>query len=540
MTFRLHKFLIGRWVLLTLLTNGLWTVTSHGQSPSTTLATTVLKPAVLTGSQVASLAIHERQQSYTATDGFGRPVQSVQIQGAPDQSDIISFQRYNQFGHDGNSYLPFTHEHPAAVADLYLSNPQPSQADFYQSAERVAHDDGPLYTAARQEPSPLGRVMATTPAGTEWSQHPTTQFSSSSTASTVRYWRLTGGTWLDGSLYYGAQELLQTNSTDADGREQQTYRDLRGQVVLVRRVADGQTFDTYTVYDEAGRVRYIVPPAAVRELPGSGLITTQAFIDKWLYQYAYDDRGRPTGRRVPGAGWSRTVYDAYDRPILVQDANRGNDGAWYFTKYDEQGRPIAEGLWYDFSGASRDELQETADAWQPTGTGFEHRLGNGHYSTTAAYPSMTDGDDGYVLTERFYDDYDPTGDGTADYQFRYLNASAVNIGGTLPQPTTRTTGYATVTRKRVVDSDGSYGAWLTTAMFYDQYGNVVQSQGHQPAQPQRRPAQRDHAHLPGAGLRAPGAAKHQAAAVRAVWERDRVQPLCLRPRRPPAQRVAAE
>jgi RHS repeat-associated protein len=467
---------ISRWALLALVANGLRATPSQAQAPSTTLATTVLKQGVLTGTQVATLAVQEQQQSYTAMDGFGRPVQSVQVQSAPDQSDVISFQRYNAQGPDGNAYLPFTYPHPTGGASLYLANPQPVQAGFYQSTERVAHDSGPLYTAARQEPSPLGRVMETTPAGSAWSQHPTTQYSSSSAANSVRYWRLTGGTWLDGNAYYGAQELLQTTSTDADGRQQQTYRDLRGQVVLVRRLADGKTFDTYTIYDEAGRVRYTIPPAAVQALPGSGLITTQAFIDKWLYQYAYDDRGRPISRRVPGAGWSHTVYDAYDRPILIQDANRSNDGAWYFTKYDQQGRPIAEGLWYDFSGASREEVQQTVDAWQPTGTGFESRTSNGHYSTTAAYPGMTDGDDGYVLTEHFYDDYDPTGDGTVDFQFRYLNAAAVNIGGDLPQPTSRTTGYATVTRKRVVNSDGTYGTWLTTAVFYDQYGNVVQTQ----------------------------------------------------------------
>jgi RHS repeat-associated protein len=466
----------GRWVLLALLvSNGLWVEPSRGQSPSTTLVTTVLKPAVLQGDQVTALSVSEQRQAYAATDGFGRPVQAMQLRQAPDQADVVSFQQYNQFGNDGKAYLPFTRPHATGgVNGLYLANPLPAQAAFYQGTDRVAHESGPLYTAARQETSPLGRVMATTPAGSAWSQHPTTQFSSSNAASSIHRWQLSAGSLLDGDAYYDAQQLLQVNSTDADGRQQQTYRDLRGQVVLVRRLADGETFDTYTVYDEAGRVRYTVPPAAVRELTGSWVITDQAFVDRWLYQYAYDEQGRPVGRRVPGAGWSNTVYDAYDRPFLIQDANRSSESAWFFTKYDEQGRAIAEGLWYDNTGRSRATLQQDVDAL--TGSGFEQRTHTGHYSTKGAFPVMTEGSDGYVLTERFYDDYDPTGDGTTDFQFRSLNAQSVNIGGTMPQPTTHTAGFPTVTRKRVVNSDGTYGAWLATATFYDQYSNVVQHQ----------------------------------------------------------------
>lgn len=287
-----------------------------GGVPSSTLVTTVLKPGVLMGSQLAPLTVTEHQRTYTATDGFGRPVQTVLVQGAPDQSDVVSFQKYNQFGSDGKDYLPFTRPHAGGGGNLYSSTPEAAQASFYQNANRVAHDSGPLYAAARQETSPLGRVLASTAPGNDWRQNPATQFASSNAANDVRRWELTPGSLLNGSLYYGAQQLLRENTADADGRRQETYRDLRGQVVLVRRLADGQTFDTYSVYDEAGRLRYTVPPAAVRALPGSGLVTDQAFVDKWLYQYTYDGRGRPVGRRFPGAGWCSTVYDAYDRPTL--------------------------------------------------------------------------------------------------------------------------------------------------------------------------------------------------------------------------------
>ena len=91
---------------------------------------------------------------------------------------------------------------------------------------------------------------------------------------------------------------------------------------------------------------------------------------------------------------------------------------------------------------------------------------------TKPFREVTDGSDGTLLSLTFYDDYDLNGNGSADYAY------ATQALGTNPQPvpTTQLRGMPTVTRRRVIQPGGQYGPWLTTVMFYDEYGNLIQKQ----------------------------------------------------------------
>ncbi len=175
------------------------------------------------------------------------------------------------------------------------------------------------------------------------------------------------------------------------------------------------------------------------------------------------------------------VYDPFDRPILVQDGNHrqdANNKQWLFTKFDAQNRPVLEGLWRD--GRSREDVQAAADQFAATqALEYETRTASG-YTTGNTFPNVQEGSTGTLLSQTYYDDYDLNADGQPDYAYRSepgLSAAEQ------PAATGQTRGYATVTRRRVVQPGGQFGPWLTTAVFYDQYGNVIQKQGNNLLQP---------------------------------------------------------
>ena len=72
----------------------------------------------------------------------------------------------------------------------------------------------------------------------------------------------------------------------------------------------------------------------------------------------------------------------------------------------------------------------------------------------------------------FYDDYnlDLDSNGQPDY--------APQAIGSTPAPlnSTQVRGLTTVTRRRVIQPNGQFGVWLTTVLFYDEYGNLIQKQ----------------------------------------------------------------
>jgi hypothetical protein len=199
------------------------------------------------------------------------------------------------------------------------------------------------------------------------------------------------------------------------------FTDQLGRVVLQRKVADNQQFDTYTVYADAGYVQAIIPPAAVRAMEQSGewnILDTE-FQEPVALPVHLRRPGPGSGAHVSGRGPGVPRVRCFDRPILIQDGNRRAAASkqWMFTKFDAQNRTVAEGLWAD--SRSRADLQTAADAFARTQTmEYETRTASG-YTTGNTFPPMEDGVGGAaLLTLSFYDDYDLDGNGQADYQLK--------------------------------------------------------------------------------------------------------------------------
>ena len=425
---------------------------------------TVLKRNVTDPEQVLHLSPAERRQTVTYANGLGQPIQQLAVQAGPALEDIVQPFGYEGGGTATSTFLPFPVASSAKAQGEYEADPFTKLNAYY------APKGGLPSSTATLEASPLARPLEQTQTGTAWAGHPSSVSYAANAASEVRRWQ-----GFDGSQWYAAGQLTKEISLDPDSRRTEVFKDQLGRTVLQRKVDGTQNFDTYTVYADAGYVQLVVPPAAVQALVSNGQWNIQdaGFKDRWLYQYTYDDQGRVIERKIPGAAPVYLVYDAFDRPVLVQDgAQRATSGGaqWLFTKFDAQNRPVVEGIWQD--GRSRADVQDEVKVFTPIRE-YETRIAGG-YTTGNTFPAVQDGVGGAVLLSRtFYDDYDLNADGTPDYAV----AAEARLGtDEQPVQTTQARGLTTATQRRVVQPDGSYGGWLTTALLYDEYGNVVQKQ----------------------------------------------------------------
>lgn len=117
----------------------------------------------------------------------------------------------------------------------------------------------------------------------------------------------------------------------------------------------GNYLITSYVYDDLGRLRYVLPPKSQPNL--TTFTESSSDFAEGLYGYKYDRRGRVIEKHIPGADWEHIVYDVLDRPVLRQNARQreGTNKRWTFTKYDFLGRVVQTGE--TINANSRDALQ---------------------------------------------------------------------------------------------------------------------------------------------------------------------------------------
>lgn len=148
----------------------------------------------------------------------------------------------------------------------------------------------------------------------------------------------------DGNHPSGA--LLISSVTDEDGRQKLTFTNHFGEKLLERSViSSGNYADTYFVYDAHGRLRYMLSP---RRLPKSALqirtwSTTNSVIDALAYYYEYNALGTVTMKKLPGRESIIYLCDKDYQPVMSQDGNQRQRGAWSYTLCDALRRPCVQG-----------------------------------------------------------------------------------------------------------------------------------------------------------------------------------------------------
>ncbi len=144
--------------------------------------------------------------------------------------------------------------------------------------------------------------------------------------------------------------------------------------------------------------------------------TAGATTDNYAFRYQYNDRGLVSSKYVPGGGTTTMTYDGRDR---LTESTDGKGKTTYY-KYDDLNRVIETG----------------------------HK----------------DGGTEHGLVKTYYDSYPGDSDG-------FLTAGGDYPGGYR----SNVRGKVTFTDVRVINDDGSYGAWLGTTVYYDDRFNVIQT-----------------------------------------------------------------
>lgn len=259
----------------------------------------------------------------TILDGFGQEIESIKCGYSPRGKDVYSSSILNALG------LP-----------IKISNPVEGQTDcdFYGNIGRE-------HWAIEYEQSLLGREifrqMST------WAFGTCLVYGSNSIDEVRRYNLNCDNPVVIGS--YAPGKLFKVESIDENENSTETFKDIDGRTVLIRKYLDishqaaitginesgnpissgddppvgGELVDTYFVYDEIGRLRTIISPKGADGYQG-----------EVNYCYEYDDLNRIVKNIIPGSGVKEFGYHETDLVKWEEDANQNRKT----FSYDGYGR----------------------------------------------------------------------------------------------------------------------------------------------------------------------------------------------------------
>ena len=366
-------------------------------------------------------------------DGIGQPTVSVSTSGSNGET-AYSLSTYDALGREESTYLP-------VVTDYSVSYKSPStvasnSVSFYQN-------DATAYTMTHYDA--LNRITSVEQPGAAWRQADKRQrlvYGTNSSGEVLHYEAHVNQNSLikpenSSYTYYPAGTLTKETRYDADNKKVETFRDLYGNVVLQR---VDNTLCTYYVYDEIGRLRYVLSP----EYQKHG---TKAIFG---YEYRYDNRGRIVKKILPGAEYIQYWYDNADRVICTQDGmmRRFGNHCYRVTVYDRLGRLA---------------IQVRCTSYLPVA----NRV------ITATYSSNTSGflGTGYVLPSDFTIDLGNPQLEVVNYydSHDFLNRNPYScFSGMSVTPSVSQAGQ--LTGSITVATNGEY---LSQVMVYDLRGNLV-------------------------------------------------------------------
>ncbi|MEO6733210.1 MAG: DUF6443 domain-containing protein [Ferruginibacter sp.] len=324
----------------------------------------VLIPSQTDWKTIDQLVIGSKLQSTTYLDGLGRPVQKVGRETAlldPAQpnnlwADVVQFSTYDAFGRQNKQYLPYT---TTTETGKYKTSPTLEQPQYYTTRY---NETSAFSNVATYDNSPLNRPLRINSPGTSWASGAGNQigYESNDATDNVQIFSIgynstdlpvSSGVYPDNTLY-------KIKRTDENGKLRVEYTDKNGRLILEKVQLDNVPVDayngwicTYSVYDDFNQLRFRMQPEAVKWLSTNSwnFATTngQKVADEWCFRYEYDEKGRTTLKKAPGAKELRMVYDSRDRVVFMQDGNQRlkSPAQWTANLYDELDRPVITTLY---------------------------------------------------------------------------------------------------------------------------------------------------------------------------------------------------
>ncbi|MDL2212981.1 RHS repeat-associated core domain-containing protein [Bacteroides sp. OttesenSCG-928-N06] len=299
---------------------------------------------------VSGLTVNNSITTYQYLDGLGRAQQTVQVGVTPGKADIVTYQEYDVFGRESNSWLPI----PTATT---TNKGLPVTLATLQTRSASVYADSKAYSKPVYETSPLNRILEQYGPGQNWHNNAKsvkTEYLTNSTSYPCRWFRTTDNrsavqlSVTSGKTTYAPGELYVTRTTDENNQGVTLeFTNKLGQTILTRQMNGTTSQDTYYVYDCFNNLRAVLPPLAADALTANDVNWTDATtaIAQYAYLYKYDNRNRMIGKKLPGANWCTYVYDKADRLIFSQDGEQANKTPkeWTFYLYDKFGRQVLQG-----------------------------------------------------------------------------------------------------------------------------------------------------------------------------------------------------
>ena len=331
-------------------------------------------------------------------DDFGRLSKSIARGMSPTGDDIVEARDYDGFGRERRSWLPVTSPSDTPLDKLLGDANSLDYGGCYADKEP--------YSFSVYEDSPLSRPLVAYGPGEDWHAKGkgvvTASLANVSGSDTLGCVTLKAVNGVDNVTVrscgeYASGTLAVARTEDEDGNVRFSFMDRDDRTVLERRVLneDGarKTLDTYYVYAPFGNLLAVLPLAVSNGI-GTGDVDKE-LMDKYAYQYRYDNHDRMTGKKLPGSGWVHYAYDINDRMVFSQDAEQRKRGRSTFVLCDSLGRQCVTGT-CAFTFSRGYEVQGGACC---------HYTGNG--AELAGYASsgitLTDAN---VTAATYYDNYD--------------------------------------------------------------------------------------------------------------------------------------
>jgi len=401
-------------------------------------------------------------------DGLGRNIQDVVVMGSPDQKDVIQPYSYDFVGRKDSEIIPFASadQTDGQFDPEYIANQQTFISDLFGQTNQNYGSSKYFF-----EPSPLNRVLKQSAPGAAWDFNPdpdqqhVIEFENTSNHSVVNGWKWENEEFINTTWNLGQLFLHITKNENSGPNRSITleYKDKNGRVVIVENLNGSESLKTRYVYDDLGLLRCVVPPNGISPTEDEAQL---------CYFYNYDSKKRLVGKKLPGAEWVYMIYDKRDRLVMSQDGKmRAEDSHnWLLSCYDELNRVVLSGIYHHNSIINQDDLQA-----------LYNTLGNYNESLTEPFDDiyhgysrnvaegLGGGIDGFdVLTVSYYDDYSFA----EQYGFTEV-PEIVSEVDLLEHPKNQLTGVKT----RIVASEGSWGEWMTKAMYYDEKYRIIQTVG---------------------------------------------------------------
>ncbi|MBC6427323.1 MAG: hypothetical protein GDA51_12860 [Ekhidna sp.] len=414
----------------------------------------------------------QKSVSYAYSDGMGRETMSVAVAAGPQYEDLVQPGYYNAVSaRPDRSYMPYPQA--AGSGGAYASNAYNRSVSFYTSptSSTIATDPKPY---SYMEYDPRGRVKSVIAPGEAWHTN------SHATARKTRYaykvhnpgtdfkvfkWRMVNGLPQNSGVY-GARSLSVVETTDPEGLKMRTVKDLRGLTITTQIFdpTDSKWYGSYSVYDDYGRVVFVVPPSLTAGLDHTfPNVFTASQARALMFQYVYDERGRLVEQQAPGGPRHYNVYDQWDRLVMTRYEGQKWEGrnSWTFYKYDALNRQVVSGQ------VKTNDSRARVMAKMGGGIRYESLPSNsGVYTEDNAFPRFSSDyslANSALLTVNYYDNYQFLNDPSWDTENRESEYHFQSVPGYTGNPLTAPLDMPTGSKVRVLGSD----RFLNTVIYYD-------------------------------------------------------------------------